>query len=301
VSKPRSKLFSKLQLMRPANMVTAVADIIAGVAIVGFLTPQVWTSDLFFDIILLLVSTAGLYSGGIVYNDVFDYDQDKINRPERVLPSGRLTLGQAKLLGGQLFAIGVVAAFLVSIRCGFIAVGIVLLALLYDKFGKHHTILGPINMGLCRGANLLLGMSIVPFVETEFLWIGLLPVVFIAAITLTAQKEAKGKNKLAIGLAMLLDFSIVVAFFLMNEFLNFSLNNAVCFILIWYGINFYAKVRAIISNEPKIIMKAVKLGVLSLIPLNATYVAGFSSITFAILLLCLLPISLILAKKFPVT
>ena len=134
--------------MRPANMVTAVADIIAGVAIVGFLTPQVWTSDLFFDIILLLVSTAGLYSGGIVYNDVFDYDQDKINRPERVLPSGRLTLGQAKLLGGQLFAIGVVAAFLVSIRCGFIAVGIVLLALLYDKFGKHHTILGPINMGL---------------------------------------------------------------------------------------------------------------------------------------------------------
>ena len=297
----KSKGFAKLQLMRPANMVTAIADIIAGVAIVGYLDPEVWTSDQLLNIVLLIISTAGLYSGGIVFNDVFDYEQDKINRPERVLPSGRLTLGQAKPLGTQLFAVGVFCSFFVSTHSGIVAVGIVLLALVYDKFGKHHTVFGPINMGLCRGGNLLLGMSISSFIEAEFLWICFLPVIFIAAITLTAQKEAKGKNKAAIGLAMLLDFSIVVSFFLMHAYLNFSLKRAVYFIVIWYGINVYAKSMAILSNEPKQIMKAVKLGVLSLIPLNATYVAGFSSITFAILLVCLLPISLFLAKKFPVT
>jgi 4-hydroxybenzoate polyprenyltransferase len=297
----QQKWIAVLQLMRPANIITAIADIIAGISIAGFLNPVLWTNDVLFNIILLISSTIGLYGGGIVFNDVFDYKQDKINRPERVLPSGRISLRQAKIVGSQLFFIGVFSAFLVSIYTGLVAIGVMLMALLYDKIGKHNKVLGPINMGLCRGGNLILGMSISVGLASDFLLIGIVPVIFISAITLTAQKEAKGKNKLAIGLAMLLDISIVGAFFLMYEFLSLSWKNAGYFLLLWYGINVYAKAKAIYSNEPKMIMKAVKFGILSLIPLNATYVAGFSSVNFALLLLCLLPISLFLAKKFPVT
>ena len=46
---------------------------------------------------------------------------------------------------------------------------------------------------------------------------------------------------------------------------------------------------------------AVKMGVLSLIPLNASYVAGFGHWTLGLLVLLLLPISLGLAKRFAVT
>lgn len=290
-----------LLIMRPANIITAVADILAGIAIVGFFASEIFNQQIVIQIILLCIATAGLYGGGIVFNDIFDIEQDKINRPERVIPSGKLTLNEAKKLGISLFALGVFCAFCVSIFSGFIAVATMSSALLYDKYGKHHRFFGPINMGLCRSLNLILGMSIYPNLEPKYFLIAILPLLFISAITLTAQKETKGKNKLAIGLAMLLDASIVLGFWIISQYFDFSIKNAFFFLLFWYGINVISKLKAILNNNPKLIMKAVKTGVLSLIPLNASYVAGFSSVYIAILVLCLLPISLFLSKKFPVT
>ncbi|WP_299554046.1 UbiA-like protein EboC [Seonamhaeicola sp.] len=290
-----------LLITRPANIITAIADILAGIAIAGYLVLDVLNQEVVFQIVLLCIATVGLYGGGIVFNDVFDIEQDKINRPERVIPSGKLSLRQARNLGLTLFAMAIIAAFCVSAFSGYIALATMCSALLYDKHGKHHAFFGPINMGLCRGLNLILGMSIAPDLEPNYYLIGILPVLFISAITLTAQKETKGKNKMAIALAMVLDASIIVGFWLISQYFPFSIENAFIFLLFWYGINAFAKLKAIIKNNPKLIMKAVKIGVLSLIPLNASYVAGFSSITMAVLVLCLLPISLFLSKKFPVT
>nr|WP_233164046.1 UbiA-like protein EboC [Snuella sedimenti] len=287
--------------MRPANIITSIADIIAGIAIAGFLVPELWNQQIITHIILLSLTTAGLYAGGIVFNDVFDIEQDKINRPERVIPSGRLTLKEAKLFGIVLFTTSIIVAFLVSNTSGILAITITLSALLYDKYSKHNRVLGPLNMGLCRGVNLILGMSINMELDPKYYLIGILPVLFISAITLTAQKETKGKNKLAIAFAMLLDAVIVIGFIVMHQYFNLSIKNAFIFLIVWYGINVIAKLKAILNNNPKLIQKAVKLGVLSLIPLDASYTAGFSSITMALTVLCLLPISLFLSKKFPVT
>ena len=293
--------FSVFQLMRPANMVTAIADVIAGIAIAGFLVIDIISLQHTIHIILLCISTASLYAGGIVFNDVFDIEDDKANRPERVIPSGRVSLKQASILGITLFVIGIISSLIVSSFSGILAVSITVLALLYDKYGKHHPFFGPINMGLCRGVNLILGMSISSNLEPKYFLIALIPVIFIAAITLTAQKETKGKNKAAIGIAMLLDAIIVLGFILISQNFNFSFKNTFLFLLFWYGLNVVAKFKAIFNNNPKLIMKAVKTGVLSLIPLNASYVAGFSSVYIAVFVLCLLPISLFLSKKFPVT
>ncbi|MBJ6366657.1 UbiA-like protein EboC [Snuella sedimenti] len=295
------KWYAVLQIMRPANIITSIADIIAGIAIAGFLVPELWNQQIITHIILLSLTTAGLYAGGIVFNDVFDIEQDKINRPERVIPSGRLTLKEAKLFGIVLFTTSIIVAFLVSNTSGILAITITLSALLYDKYSKHNRVLGPLNMGLCRGVNLILGMSINMELDPKYYLIGILPVLFISAITLTAQKETKGKNKLAIAFAMLLDAVIVIGFIVMHQYFNLSIKNAFIFLIVWYGINVIAKLKAILNNNPKLIQKAVKLGVLSLIPLDASYTAGFSSITMALTVLCLLPISLFLSKKFPVT
>lgn len=295
------KSSAMLLIMRPANIITAIADILAGIAIAGYLVSNVFNQHIIIQIILLTIATIGLYGGGIIFNDVFDIEQDKINRPERIIPSGKLTIHQATNLGITLFAIGIISAFCVSVFSGCIALMVMVSALLYDKYGKHHTFFGPINMGICRGLNLILGMSITPLLEPKYYLIGILPVLFVSAITLTAQKETKGKNKLAITIAMLLDASIVFGFWLIAQYFNFSIKNAGLFLLFWYSVNAIAKLNAIIKNNPKLIMKAVKIGVLSLIPLNVSYVAGFSDIYTALLVLCLLPISLFLSKKFPVT
>jgi|TARA_B110000037_G_scaffold59784_1_gene73208 4-hydroxybenzoate polyprenyltransferase len=295
------KWFSILQLMRPANIVTSIADILSGIAIAGFLVPEVWTQEIITNILLLVVSTSGLYAGGIVFNDVFDIKKDRISRPERVIPSGRVTVREAKIVGLSLFSIGISAALLVSGLSGILAIAIALLALLYDKFAKHHKVLGPLNMGICRGVNLILGMSIHSQLTANYWLIGIIPIIFIAAITLTAQKETEGKNKAAIGFAMLLDLMIVIGFVLMSLYLELSLLKTSVFLTIWYAMNAISKAKALVQNNPKFIQKAVKMGIISLIPLNASYVAGFSSIFMAVLVMGLLPLSLFLSKKFPVT
>ena len=60
-----------LLLMRPANIVTSVADVLAGIAISGIFLQETLADGTIGNIILLCLATIGLYGGGIVFNDVF--------------------------------------------------------------------------------------------------------------------------------------------------------------------------------------------------------------------------------------
>lgn len=295
------KLFPYLVLMRPANIVTAVSDILAGTAIAGFLSHASSTID-WLNILFLVAATKGLYGGGIVLNDVFDLELDKVERPERPIPSGQVSKNKALTLAVSLYALGIVFAFLCSPTSGIIAIAIAICASLYDKYGKHHGLLGPLNMGACRGLNLLLGMSVLPLdMSSNLLFICFIPVIFVAAITLTSQGEVLGNNKLSIIFALTLDFLVGGTILTLGWIGVMDFWMLLPFAVLWIGMNFSAKLQAIIHNEPQNIMKAVKMGVISLIPLNASYVAGFSNWMFGLAVLLLLPISIILAKKFAVT
>ncbi|MBS7253974.1 UbiA-like protein EboC [Flavobacterium branchiicola] len=295
------KLFYVLTLLRPANIVTAVADILAGIAVSGVLILDSDHNHFIVRILLLTVSTIGLYGGGIVFNDIFDLKSDSINRPERILPRGLVSKNEAVLLGCLMLLMGIGFAFLVSTLSGVLAFIISLLALSYDKISKHYPVIGPLNMGLCRGGNLLLGMSISKDAVFNYWYIGIIPILFIAAITLTAKKEAGGNNKPAILLALLLDVIVVGLFVYIGQLLEFRFWILLPFLLFWYGINFFAKYKAFVYNQPATIQKAVKTGVLSLIPLNASYVAGSAGLVYALFVLALLPLSILLSKKFAVT
>ncbi|MGN6402840.1 MAG: UbiA-like protein EboC, partial [Flavisolibacter sp.] len=183
----RSKGF--LQLMRPANIVTSVADVLAGIAISGYLANENFSATYIPSILLLSISTMGLYGGGVVFNDVFDSEHDKVERPERPIPSGVISKGEASLLGIILFAIGIMAAAIVSVLSGLIAISIIIAALVYDKWSKHHAFAGPFNMGLCRGLNLLLGISIVIPAVSAWWFVAIIPIIYIAAITMISRGE----------------------------------------------------------------------------------------------------------------
>lgn len=280
--------------MRPANIITAVADILAGVSVAGFL----WRGG---DWWWLVLATVGLYGGGVVFNDVFDADLDRQERPERPIPSAQVTVQQAVTLGLGLLLAGILCAFMVSVTSGVLATAVALLAVLYDKYGKHHTWLGPLNMGACRGGNLLLGISFSLLALQQYWWLALIPVVFISDITLTSQGEVTGRNRRAIQLALGLDWIVLGAFVALHFFTRFNLMDALLFLVLWTWMNTGSKLKAIRQNEPALIMRAVKMGVLSLIPLNAALSAGFSGILAGLIVLCLLPVSLGLARLFAVT
>lgn len=294
------KIFPYLALMRPANIVTAIADILAGAAIAGFIFTAFSPAQAV-DLLLLVISTCGLYGGGVVFNDYFDAHIDKVERPERPIPSGKVSRKNAAVLGIVLLGAGVIFALGVSIASAVVALIVALLALLYDKYAKHHTTFGPLVMGLCRSGNLLLGMSLLPEVIASYWFMAFVPLVFIAAITLTSQGEVFGNNKAGISVALLLDV-VVAAFLLTLGFLNMvALWAMLPFLAFWAVANVSAKFRAIVKNRPENIRKAVKTGVLSLILLNASYAAGFGGLVFGIIVLALLPVSLFLAKRFAVT
>ena len=281
-------------------MVTSVADVLAGIAISGFFTG--WPVE-FTDVsvvLILCISTACLYAGGVVFNDVFDAELDSVERPERPIPSGTIPVAQAAILGTVALMLGVSAAFGINSTSGFLAIAISICALVYDKWGKHHTILGPLNMGMCRGLNLLLGMSILPDYISQQWLIVCIPIVYIASITMISRGEVHGSNKAPLYAASVL-YAVVIGFIFYYAYSKGMLIFALFFLIVFAWMIYRPLFRAI--NEPagKNIGKAVKAGVIALIVMNASWAAAAGVVEAALFIMFLLPLSFWLAKKFAVT
>jgi 4-hydroxybenzoate polyprenyltransferase len=283
--------------MRPANIVTSVADVLAGIAISGYFLS---VDQEFLPVFLLCLSTIGLYGGGIVFNDVFDADLDRIERPERAIPSGAISKKEATLLGIILLCIGFLAAFAFSLRSGIIAFLILVFALVYNKFSKHHAFLGPLNMGVCRGMNLLLGVSIVSLSLQSLYLLGLIPLIYIFSITMISQGEVHGSSKKKLYFGAFL-YEIVIGAILYAAFLQQNIFYAALFVVLFAWMIFKPLFAAIKDPVGKNIGKAVKAGVISLILMDAAWAAAYGQIFFAMLIAMLLPLSLWLAKRFAVT
>jgi len=298
------QLMAYLKLVRPANLLTAVADILAGISVAGYweyLASDTGESGSIVPIILLICSTLGLYGGGVVFNDVFDYELDKQERPERPLPRGQVSLKSAIVLGIFLLVVGFIAAFAVNLYSGLIAVTTGLLAVWYDAISKHSVWAGPLNMGLCRGGNLLLGVSVVPAVLSEVYLIAIIPVMYIGAITLISQGEVHGGNRKSFVLAFVLYVLVLLGILGLGIIKNRPVTQGVPFLLFLLYLVIPHLLRAYQTLKPEHIQKAVKTGVLSLIVLNASIAAITAGWVIGGIVLLLLPFSIILAKRFAVT
>lgn len=304
-----SKVRAYLVLMRPPNLLTALADILAGFAASSSLYHVVGAGPFEFvqhdlpwgSLTLTGFSSICLYAGGVVLNDVFDARLDQLERPERPIPSGLVTRKQGAVFGALWLATGVLLAFLSNTHSGLVALVIAGLVLVYDAHSKSHVVAGPLNMGLCRGANLLLGISIYPQYMMDLGFLTIIPIVYVAAITVASRGEVHGSNGLSLNLSIglyLLTAFMVVSLSVLDSF-NFW--HCIVFLAILLTIVIPPLLKARQSNDPAMIGKAVKYGVLGLIILNATIAAGFAGWFFGLLLLILLAFSILLAKIFAVT
>jgi 4-hydroxybenzoate polyprenyltransferase len=302
-----NRVYAHLVLMRPANILTAIADIMLGFAASGsillLLQQDAFTlaHPILRPLYWLVLATMGLYGGGVVFNDVFDTDLDRIERPERPIPSGAASRTSATLLGTLLLSGGIAAAFQVSMLSGAIAVAIAIMSLVYDALGKHHPILGPINMGLCRGLNLLLGISAVPTAVGVFWYLAFIPIVYIAAITTISRGEVHGGDKKILIGAVGLYLLVISGILTLMRLQQFSLLHAIPFLVLFAVMIFPPLLRSIRSLAALDIRLAVKAGVMAVILMDATLAAGFADWRYGLLVLALLPVSRFLAKQFAVT
>ena len=291
------------RLARPANLPTAAADILAGAAVAGVISKIVQTnfesSSLVVDVLYLVLASVFLYAGGVILNDVFDLKIDKVERPERPIPSGLISSSSAAVYGAGTLLLGILLAFLVSSFSGFIATALAVAILLYDALAKKHGFFGPLCMGFCRGINLILGMSVIG--SLTYWFVALLPIVYIFAITLISRGEVHGKNKNHIVLAGILYAAVIFAVIYIAFVYTDSILITLLFLVLFAIIVFRPLIKAYIENSPQNIKGAVMAGVIALIVLDASMAVTFSTWWYGLLILGLLPISKGLSKLFAVT
>lgn len=132
-------------------------------------------------------ASACFYTSGIVFNDCFDYVLDSLERPERPLPSGAVTLKTAWLLGSALM----IAALALAALAGPVpfGVGVFLGAMIffYNAWARRFAVLRPLVLGTCRFANFLLGMRCLP---VRMWWMPAAVGIYAGIITFLSRREA---------------------------------------------------------------------------------------------------------------
>ncbi|MFC9918540.1 SCO3242 family prenyltransferase [Agromyces binzhouensis] len=138
-----------LQLVRAPAGLTVLGDATTGMAATGRrgILPRLG----------LPVASVLLYWGGMALNDAADADLDRVERPERPIPSGRVTRRAALATAGALTTAGIAVAWLTGGRSS-LAVALPLAGSIwaYDLSAKRN-VLGPFVMAACRGLDVLLG------------------------------------------------------------------------------------------------------------------------------------------------
>jgi 4-hydroxybenzoate polyprenyltransferase len=129
----------------------------------------------------------------------------------------------------------------------------------------------------------------------------MLPLIYVAAITMISRGEVHGKNRKALFAGGGMYASIFVAIFVLAYLESPGYLQVLPFLVLLGYMIFPPLAKAIHTQEPKFIGKSVKAAVISLIIVNASLASAFSGWPIGIIVLLLLPISLWLAKKFAVT
>lgn len=162
-----------LQLMRIPNVFTAIADVVMAYCFTYQLHYEgivSWSPDIL-SLASLIGASSCLYTAGMILNDFFDLPYDSRLRPERPIPSGRISRRFAGVWGFGLLIVGTgcgLAAVLrnahyldrdLTIVAGSLPIVLAMAIVLYDA-GMKRTWFGPVNMGACRTLNVLFGMSL---------------------------------------------------------------------------------------------------------------------------------------------
>jgi 4-hydroxybenzoate polyprenyltransferase len=103
------------EFSRPFTLVApALGFLSGGLTAIGAAPPEAWTSELLLYPLIGALMAAVLNAASNALNQIYDLDIDRVNKPKRPLPSGRLALGDAWRFTWVTYAIALVLAWLVA-------------------------------------------------------------------------------------------------------------------------------------------------------------------------------------------
>jgi 4-hydroxybenzoate polyprenyltransferase len=152
-----------LVLTRCSNLPTVWSNVISGwllgMAAVIQTPTVVVPSALSGTLFILLLGISLLYVAGMILNDVFDYEWDRTNRPERPLPSGLISRSKAKWAGTIILFSGAALSAFSAGRFFKLTFLLTIFILWYDVAHKGNP-LAPVVMGACRALLPIIGFMV---------------------------------------------------------------------------------------------------------------------------------------------
>lgn len=147
-----------LEIIRPGNAVMAVIAVFLLMLITGDFSLIAFLACF----VVFIVTGAGN-----AINDYFDHKIDAINKPNRPIPSGKISLRAAGIYSLSLFAAGTVIAFIIGVLPGVIALLTSILLISYAYGLKKRPIIGNISVAFLTGLAFVFGGVVVGAVEVS--------------------------------------------------------------------------------------------------------------------------------------
>jgi hypothetical protein len=294
-----------LLLVRAPNTFTAPSNILAGYLAV-ILPSYADVSHL----TILMLSSILLYLSGIVFNDYFDIEEDRKERPFRPLPSGRVTKEKAFIIATASMITGNVLAFAVGTTSLVISIILSATVIAYD-YRLKHTLAGPFTMGAARFLNVFLGASpALPallssnnnILIARIIIVSASLFLYVLAISILSRMEVGATRSIQTVRGPFLIIFAVIAIIVVAGLVNvFQIELAVS-LLLFAGIIIITFKRTIFQDYSSAgIQKAVKSMVLSIIVLDSVFVSGTAGLYYGLSTLLLIIPSIVLARKLYVT
>lgn len=137
-----------IEILRPTNAIMALIAVIL-MAVVC----HTYNWEIILGAIVVFIATGS----GNTINDYCDYEIDKINKPERPIPSGRISLKNALYYSLILFIIATILGFIISIENGITVIICNLLMIIYAYDFKQRCLIGNITVSLLTGLTFVFG------------------------------------------------------------------------------------------------------------------------------------------------
>lgn len=149
--KIQTQLIAYIKLMRPVNVIITGLSVFLGAAICGNIGENA------LSVILAIISASIVAAAGNAINDYFDVEIDRINKPERPLPSGTLSPNHARIFYFMLIFISMVLSVFISIQALTIVIIVNILLFFYSKRLKRTAIWGNLTVSLVSALAFIYG------------------------------------------------------------------------------------------------------------------------------------------------
>ncbi|MFI6597706.1 SCO3242 family prenyltransferase [Nonomuraea sp. NPDC050536] len=274
------------ELVRAPAALSVPGDVVAGAAAGGVLDRRT---------VGLACSSICLYWAGMAANDWADRHLDAVERPERPIPSGRVSPNAALGTAAALTVIGIAAARLAGGRRALaVAAPLAVAVWSYDLAAKG-TPAGPLTMALCRGLDVLLGAS--PGSSSKAAMPSALTIaVHTYLLTALSHGEVSGTDPRLPAATLAGTLALTAAA------VRGSAGVAQPVLAGWYAAQFgLSQARAVADPSARRVRDAVTAGIVSLPALQGALAARGGAPRAALVLAAAVPLARRLVRKFSAT